>query len=362
MNALCARLPAESGAARTARSASDEQEPPLSNTGVQITGAGDRSPGALGWGWLQGTVRADLADVRALVSRYLGDVEQRDYGARWYECLARVGTRGSALAWCPRAAPESRASEVFVQVVQDDCDALGFDQVAALARELLALGFRCTRADAYYDDRQRHVGPRQVVAAFDAGQRVTHFEKRRLLDDGEDGATAYLGRLGQSDVVVRCYDKDAEQGTLQGEHGIRWEIQARKGRAEWLLRQVLLVDQEQRGQAFAEVLVGLVDFREREGERNGRRAPRLEWWAQLVGDVVAARWVAAKVVDSLARRVRWLRRQVAPTLALVLTAWGGDLSNLVAIAREGERRVTPGQWALLGERLRPQASALAQGV
>ena len=97
----------------------------------------------------------------------------------------------------------------------------------------------------------------------------------------------------------------------------------------------------------------LVDFRDRAGRAHGERAPRLAWWESIVGEVQAAKRVAARVVDSLARRWAWLDQQAGPTLALLLAAAGGDLDVLAELARRGKSRVKREQWLLLGPNLRP---------
>jgi Replication initiation factor len=62
----------------------------------------------------------------------------------------------------------------------------------------------------------------------------------------------------------------------------------------------------------------------------GDRAVLLPWWSLLVGSAGRARLVGAVVVDTLARKVAWLRRQVAPTLALVFGVHGsGAVSDLI---------------------------------
>lgn len=346
--------PAHTRSRGPARSAARSVSAPfVSSTRAQITGEQSGGTGGLGWGWLRGTVRVDVATVRELLGRYLGEVIDQDHGARWYERLALVGTRGSAIAWAPRAAPVERELEVCFSITQGDCDALGFLQVAQLARELIDLGAHFTRADAYYDDRRRVVDPRVVLDAFRAGRCVTHMRKSSLIDDGEDGVTAYLGKRGKSEIFIRVYDKDAEQQVEVGTHGVRWEIQANDERAGWLVHLVLLAPQGQQAGRFAAALVGLVDFRERVGIQNGDRAPRLDWWQQLVADAAAARMRAVEVVDSLVKRARWVARQVAPTLGLLLLANEGDLGWLVAACKQGVRRLGRQQLALLEPELRP---------
>lgn len=310
----------------------------------------------LGWSWLAATVRAPLDDVRGLLGRHVGQVVELGYGFKWYEQAASVGTNGSTLAWAPRGfegrdVPEWRRDEASVIVTQSECERLGWSGCVALVRELQALGASFTRADCRWDNAARTVEPAGVLAAFHAGQVVSHVRQtgldRTQRRGGAPVETAYLGSRS-SPSILRVYDADA----VHGGGGVRWELETHGERAQHLVETVLLAEGHQ-GEAFAAVLVHLVDFRDRVAEAHGRRSPRLGWWAAIVGQVQAARIQAAQLVDSLDRRKQWVRRQVLPTLALLVASEGGDLGWLEQGVRDALGRVSSRAWLLVEPELRP---------
>ena len=332
-------------AQRGAAAAVVVDRPPLGNTGVKRTDT-------LGVSWLAGTIRGrQVGEVQELLGLHLGSVESLGYGFKWYEAAARVGVNGSALAWGPRGfegrpVPPERTDEVSFQIVQSDLEQLGWDASVALVRALHEVGARFTRADCRYDDGERLVEPAVVLDTFRSGQVVSHVRTTELRD--RNGAvTVYLGSR-QSPAMLRVYGADARHGA----GGVRWEYEAHGDRAQMLVEQVFLGRAP--GRAFAEFLVHLVDFRDRRlGEAHGERSRRLDWWTAIVGTVARARLAVAVVVDSLQRRRDWVQRQVAPTLALLVAAEGGDLGWLEEQARQALRRVRESQWQLVPPELRP---------
>jgi hypothetical protein len=97
------------------------------------------------------------------------------------------------------------------------------------------------------------------------------------------------------------------------------------------------------GVVFFALLRAFVDFVDTSDGKRADRAPLLGWWASLVGSASRARLAARVAVDSLARTERWLRRQVAPALALIFGARGSGAVN--ALIEEGWPRA---RWDLVG--------------
>lgn len=335
-------------------------EPPSSVTGVEVS-----KPGSQGWGWFQFTIpRGGLEVARPLVAA-VGEWREQSHGLGWYQGWAKLGTRGSSVQWLPANAGPERVGEVHVMIVQGDCDALGWDWLAATARRVFGLGGHFSRADGYYDDRARRASADLVVAAGRAGRYVSHVRQENIRFEGtcaQDGPTGVYVGAPKSPRRLRVYDKDHERRRAgeqvpDGTYGYRWELQCRDEWADSLVRTVLLAPADERGRAFAAAVAGLIDFRDREdGGPHGDRAPRLAWWQELVGDVERARLAVAEAADSLMRRAKWFRKQVAPTLALILRACEGDLAWVLSVAQDGERRLRPEQWLLLRPELRPVAA------
>jgi hypothetical protein len=206
---------------------------------------------------------------------------------------------------------------------------------------LLSIGFRASRLDVYADDRLRLADPVDVMAAIRSGDVVTHAQGHEWRENSAGGATAYLGSR-DSERFLRVYRKDPTGADPR----TRWELEIKGASAADALR---LLNEGAEGRSDpgsyrprgarpidpqapslssappsgpqARLLVGLIvgfaDFRARAGQQHGSRAPRLDWWARLVGSLERVRVAAAVRIDSFARRVVWIRSQVAPTLAAI---------------------------------------------
>jgi hypothetical protein len=295
----------------------------------------------VGLGWLQGTTRtADRDALTARLGAIFGEVRERASGLQWYRESATVGGSGVVVGWAPRSA-SSLASEVFVMVPQSALDALGCDGSLALLGELVEdYGLRPSRLDIYLDDRARLADPADVLDAIERGQVRSHVRAWRTVRDSTGGMTTYLGSR-QGDAMVRVYRKWAESG--DPEQGVRWEMECRGERAQLVTAMVLPVASSV---GLAGVYLGLlrafVDFVQRGEGQRGDRAPLLGWWAALVGSAGRVGPVLARVKDSLQRRREWVRRQVAPSLALLFAVDGSD--GVSDIIREGWDRAP---WAVL---------------
>jgi DNA relaxase NicK len=310
--------------------------PPMGSTGVYIPDGPAGSVDRLGIGWAQGTTRTTgYADVLDWLRELFGPATERG-GTRWYHRSWSFETEGVKVADGPRSG-SSNAAEVYIEVTQGACDGLGWDGCMRLLALLSTLGVRLSRCDVYYDDRRRIVDPSTVMDAVQAGQTRSHLRYWRRVDDSAGGFTAYLGKRA-SDCMLRVYRKWAESGDAVD--GVRWEMEAKGERAG------IVADFVRRSPtpavAYFELVRAFVDFVDTTDGARPDRAPLLDWWAELVQSAGRAKLVLGVVVDSLARKVAWIRRAVTPTLALLFHAYGSEgMSTLIA---EGWPRA---RWDLL---------------
>jgi DNA relaxase NicK len=273
-------------------------------------------------GWAQGTTHAtSCEDVRGWLGEEFGPAVLRRSGLQWYERAWSLGDAGVVVADTPRSG-SSDPGEVYVSIPQAALDALGWEGQVRVLALLRSLGVRLSRCDVYWDDLRRLADPVDVVAAVEAENTLTRVKRWRVVRDSEGGMTAYLGsRTGE--CMVRVYRKWAESGNAAD--GVRWEMEAKGDRAQ------LVADLVRVSSAPAETFFGLlrahVDFVDTSGGKRADRAPLLDWWSSLVGSAGRAKLAAKVTVDTLARKVAWLRRQVAPTLALVFGARGSGVVN-----------------------------------
>ncbi len=93
--------------------------------------------------------------------------------------------------------------------------------------------------------------------------------------------------------------------------------------------------------------LALVDFRDRSEDANNGRCPRLPWFEELIQGAKKMRAYPPRQPRTLDDLNRWLLRQVASSLALVVEAAGGDIEPLMTLAREGQSRMRDTHRAIL---------------
>jgi hypothetical protein len=140
-----------------------------------------------------------------------------------------------------------------------------------------------------------------------------------------DGRTFYVGSRS-SDRCMRVYDQ----------HGpVRVELECKGAVAEIVSDELVERSVEEWGQVIVGAMADFVDF-------------GTAWWADFVGTIARLRMVVRTVASSTLESVEaWLRRQVAPSLALITAAAGGDLAVLMDLLEDGRRRLRADQWALV---------------
>jgi DNA relaxase NicK len=306
--------------------------PPAGSTGVEMTTG---VPGRLGIGWAQGTTHStSTADVLGWLSETFGQVVPRETGLQWYRRSWRIGTAGVMVGDGPRSGT-SNPAEVYVVIPQAALEPLGWTGQLGTLALLSSLGVRLSRLDVNYDDLSRVADPADVLEALEAGQTRSHARAWRVVRDSSGGMTTYIGaRTGE--MMVRVYRKWVE--SKDPTQGVRWEAECKGERAGLVAD--LITSSDRPGVTFFELLRSFVDFVAREEGQRGDRAPFLAWWAALVRDAGRATLALKVVGDSFARRLAWLRRQVAPTLAEAFVRGGSGLIS--ALIGEGmDRRGVP---------------------
>lgn len=216
---------------------------------------------------------------------------------------------------------------------------------------LMALGCRFSRLDAAIDDRGGHLDVATMADYCRAGHLTTRWRQWREVESGAMGAatggrTLYLG-APQSDCQLRVYDKAAEQaskGKPADGQWVRCEIEARDGRADALAR--AFCGAKTLG-AVAGILRGLVEFREAGADSNVSRWRVAPWWDAFLQAVARIALSVLPKVRNLETVRAWVVAQVAPSLALLLAAAGGDIEELLALARDGLPRLSDRHRAML---------------
>ena len=233
---------------------------------------------------------------------------------------------------------------VNVQLSGQGCrevEALGVTDWQGVLRLLSERKASFPRVDFALDDRAGLLDMGELVGAVEAG-RYTSPSNRWSIDrsghrKGEQhGVTIYIGSK-QSDTQIRVYDKAAEQG-LEDETWIRVELQLRDARAD---RAVALFS-DPAGNGVASI-VGVVrrylDFKaSTSGDSNRSRQATAGWWQKFLGDVQKVKLTVAPALPTVEEVRQWVHRQVAPSLALLVEAFGGDMRVLVEACNVGRER------------------------
>lgn len=289
--------------------------------------------GTLAVGWVQGTTHSvEREALLGWLGDIFGEVKVRDRGLPWYEGSASIGDLGVSVGFGPRS-KSNHPNECFVVVPASALDTLGWSGQVALLDLLAWAGVRFSRVDLSYDDLARVADPSEVLAAREAGNVLTHTQAWRSVRDHKGGMTTYIGSR-TAEFMLRVYRKWAESGDPDA--GVRWEVEAKGERAGMVASAV--IHAESPVEAFWGVVRGFVDFRDRSGVERGDRAPLLGWWAILTGEVERVRLAVERPVATLFRKVLWLRRSVARSLAAIDAA-GYDVGCLV---EEGYWRLSRG--------------------
>jgi len=229
-----------------------------------------------------------------------------------------------------------------------------------LFRVMLAAEAQFTRLDIALDD---HVGywtiekiankvrRGELVSKFKSAKRV---EKLQISDGSATGETVYFGS-GSSLVTIRMYNKRLEQ---LGRDDIdpatvpdiwnRTEIQARKERAQAIAQ--LLANGHEVGAILMGILAYYLRFvtRPKNGDSNKSRWKTAQWWQRFLDDVEPIRLTEpCEMETTIERRLAWMRRQVAPSLAAVIRAMDGEMTEIYNLIREGMRRLKPRDYVMI---------------
>lgn len=262
--------------------------------------------------WLEWTIPvASTEEQETVLSAWeslLGEVEPLPVGGLGYTMSGRLLESGRVF-WSPARLTQGvhvRLSGSALALLPEDMP------VDALLGTVVAMGGRFTRLDLAIDSDV--VTMAEVSAALD-GELVTRAQQvsETVGRCGAAGHTIYVGsRKGRR--LTRFYDKAAEQGLEDGSTWTRCEVEHRAEYAH--LAALHLLD----GRDPADLIVAAVDFR-RGGDDNVSRRDRSAWWADWLGGIASrASFAITTVQKSVEQVYSWLKRQVAPSLALLAVA------------------------------------------
>jgi hypothetical protein len=158
-----------------------------------------------------------------------------------------------------------------------------------------------------------------------------------------EGYTVYFGRAG-GDKRFTFYDKLAEALNNAKNSGLSLDdiyrdsnclrIEGRfydeQARVRFYdLLNVLVRDREGRevAQRIASMVVGGIDFRDREANKRLDRCPQLEWWEEICNCFERVTFPVPRPMASLERTIEWHFRQVAGSFAVTEQVFGFGALN-----------------------------------
>jgi len=321
----------------------NEVKPPSGNTGAEISCLGR----SIRLDYLAATLLGEpVSDALETVEGLFGKITSRDMGWHGYSNSGGVLAGFGVVAW------HYERPDMGVHI---DLSAKGLAEIPRLVNgDILGLlcylkdrGFKYTRVDLAFDDVDGALDLGVIWEALHAGDvacrwKRTNFKRIHGVTKAA-GETIFLGSR-KSNVVVRIYDKAAEQG-IEDHHWIRVEIELKDKRAGAMVDKLL----EDGPTAALAVLRSCLEFKEAGTEGNITRRKPAVWWVAFLDGIEKSRLSLPPETRSLEKVRKWLFRQVAPSVALVSRAEGGGVDWLYALLKEGDERLKPDQLALISE-------------
>jgi len=303
----------------------------------------------MGVHWFAGTSKKSVKEVLEAVSALQDNapVVEHKRGARGgYSHSASCG--GVFVAW------GDTRPDVFVSVPGEACEELGIPGLAALSVSIELEP--SSRLDVAWDTTL--LTPDIAAAAFVAGEVVARIDRRPNPETGKlrglerrsnhEGDTVYLGSRS-SERFVRFYDR-------RGPTRVEMELKERRAVELWR-RMLALHDEAAWGMEALAELRHFLDFRSIVlGKRSGKpvaasERPLLDWWADFVQGADRRSVVLPRKAPKLENMDKWLRRQVAPVLALVVDAFGPEIVRDLLTSGRSRYQSRPDRVALLVDAL-----------
>lgn len=234
----------------------------------------------------------------------------------------------------------------------------------------LDMGASFTRVDLAIDDFKGYFKIDQIVRKIKRGELVSKFRKARSMESieiksGESkGMTIYYGS-SKSRIQIRMYEKDFERENagceLEEDITIwnRTEVQSRDERAQKIAEVIT------KGEDIGDVVAGILNYYLRFVVK-GKDANRARWrtapfWEKFLNGVDKLRLTEKAPDRTVEKMEQWLERQVAPSLAVLMEAYDGDVGRLYEMIRRGSERLKDKDLEMI-DRFKRQSKTLDQGT
>ena len=209
-----------------------------------------------------------------------------------------------------------------------------------------------SRIDLAIDDYQsKIINYERINKAALAGNFTSRWSKWDEINSRQTSTGDFLGRTmyfgsQASDLFCRIYDKSLERKANSEQpfekipqKWTRLELVYRKDRAKKLVEHIIKGDKSL-GHVLRGTLRQYLRFVLPTTDRNKARWPTAKWWEILLDNVDKLKLTIDKESKSIEQMSAWVDRQVAPTMAAILTALDGDMSWLRKTIVNGTNRLT----------------------
>jgi len=283
--------------------------------------------------WLEGTilgmsVESALEHLKTLFPHW----QELTHGGLGYECSAVVYETGRV--YWSKARPDNG---VHFSLPPSAIELSGLDY-ATYAKALNIRDTKFTRLDLAADDTLAEILNLETICeAVEAGHFVSIAKKKplQIIDYESGGRTFYFGR-GQSQTIIRLYDKAAEQRAQRKRflgHWVRAEMQLRKERANAAVKYILEHPDDWQPQACSWLLAAL-DFKIPGPDSTKSRWQTAEWWTTFLEVTSKERLFISRRVRTIDDVARWLESQAAIGMLIIQTVQGktalSDMANHAA--------------------------------
>lgn len=194
-------------------------------------------------------------------------------------------------------------------------DVVSLKALEGAMRGLEGVRHQVTRVDVFIDGGE--YSPNDCRDAWEAGEVRTYTRREKWQwHENEQGATFYMGSR-TSERFARVYDRRGYT---------RFEVEFKRGRAEAVPGDLLRHKVEEWPVRIAGHIRDFVEFLR-------------PWWDGVLGGAVRV-WVSEGSAEEvmLERTMGWLEKQVAPSLACVHEALGGDTVYVMGLVQRGRKR------------------------
>ena len=305
---------------------------------------------------------------RGKVVRRLGNGEIKVY---FHGAVSGMGIHVSVSGQC--------MDDVLEHFRNDNCSETPFSESAYTTDDFESTVFldllkiinrfgKVTRLDLALDDMgAQYFTVSEVKRYLDAGQyssRIRHIGTITSHDNGAlSGETVYLGKR-TSDFMLRVYNKQLEQNNnrvhlelpLIETPWVRWEMELKRDAACAACNE--LISRKSLAVVCAGILASKLRLIEWDNVRK-TRCSTLKRWEQFLCNVEKISIYRRPESPAFDRAYAWLKRQVAPTLAMVLLAFGGSVDFIYELLESGNVRLSPKHMNMLRDYLYTYQEAIA---